>query len=542
MISNLVADVSSQLHIYGYKALAGEKFIMQCASPYHSHLFNLSESLEKSITWLRYDGVGVLPIDSESIVQQGNFLKFTNVEEKHAGDYLCYSGKERLHFRLDVIPRNGTGCKDHGDSQVTFITGKGGRISCPGVSCYTSPPEVVTWYKGDRSAKDLLLVGRDLKITGTVLLLKTVYLSDKAVFTCDFNYTDGITWTVRRLVEVAVVAEERELLPQILYPYKNCIEEAELGKPKILTCKVQFAFQREFKPVIKWLISYHNGSEEELEMDYCHEDHKSFGEKTITQTARLQQVNIRHLAASFTCFAQNSRGNVTSTLRLTRRPEALQRLEVIIAPVVVLILVTGASVVVQLYRMEIFLLCRAYLPFQVSTAAGKEFDAFVSYTMSSSLEEEVGDVTGEALGLCYLPRVLEQQWEYKLCLLERDLDPGGSYTEEVVRSIQRSQRVICLLNASYLMSPCLFELETALKTLQADVHLKVILVWISTPPAHLRSLPLPRLVRAALRVLPTLHWSPADSTCSETRFWKVLRVAMPKTKVLHCTSSTSGHS
>ncbi|KAL4656613.1 interleukin-18 receptor accessory protein-like [Arapaima gigas] len=507
---------------YGYKALAGEKFVMQCASPYSPHLFDKSENIQRNITWFRCDGDawGPLALDAEGVVQQGNSLKFVCVEKRHAGNYSCSNGKEELHFLLDVIPRNGTSCRDHGDGSVTVITGKGGRIRCPGVSCYAPPPAVVTWYKDDKST--VLLVDRGLKITGDVLLLKTVYLSDKAVFTCDFNYTDGITWTVRRLVDVRVEADEREIPPKILYPYKNCAEEAELGKPKVLKCKVQFVSERNRRPVIKWLVSYHNGCKEELKNGNRYEDHKGFGEETFIQTAHLQQVTMCDLSATFTCFAQNSIGNVTSTLRLTRKPEVGRHLEVIIASFVALILVAGASVVVQVYRVEILLLCRTHLPFKMSGTAGKEFDAFVSYAVSSRSEEKAGDLSGEALGLCYLPRVLEQQWGYKLCLLERDLVPGGSYAEEVVSSIQRSQTVICLLSEDYLSGSCLFELETALKRLQEDTRLRVVLVWTSRPPTHPLRLPLPRIVRAALRILPALCWSSSDSACSESRFWKAL--------------------
>lgn len=56
----------------------------------------------------------------------------------------------------------------------------------------------------------------------------------------------------------------------------------------------------------------------------------------------------------------------------------------------------------------------------------KEFDAFISYANRSSPESEaIGSPSEEHLALNLFPEVLENKYGYTLCLLERDVTPGG---------------------------------------------------------------------------------------------------------------------
>lgn len=111
-----------------------------------------------------------------------------------------------------------------------------------------------------------------------------------------------------------------------------------------------------------------------------------------------------------------------------------------------------------------------------------------------------------------LPRVLEDRWSYRLCLLERDLLPEGgqkrrgerergeklttfdypsclcvplcvtAYTDDVVHALQRSRMLICLLSADYLSnSNTVFVLESGIQVEYESCHLcnlsKVISQW-----------------------------------------------------------------
>ncbi|XP_045555438.1 interleukin-18 receptor accessory protein isoform X1 [Salmo salar] len=480
---------------YGYKAFSGEGFVMQCNKPQSTglcqRLYNITSSSEEA-DWSRAEGETNRDRDflrdDGAVTGRGNALWFSTVTAKDSGKYTCHTGGMVIHFYVEVLERASLGCRDTEENRVTLVLGKGGRIPCPGIKCQTQRSEV-TWYKDARPVCEIQEKRTISVVDRYTLLLGTVYVSDATLYFCDYTYEDnGIPWTVRRSVNVSVIPADTTDPPQITYPHGNK-EGVELGEPHNLSCQVQFGFQRTFDPVVQWWISSHSNHEGmmklmEMEAQQVRERSIEEFEFTVTRTAQIPEVTQLHLDSTFTCLAQNSVGNSSVTIRLIRK-SAVSRVLVIVCPVVSLLFVAGLGITVHVYWLELSILYRIYLPYKQTTTDDKEYDAFVSYVPSSSSEEVGGRGRGvreEPLEVL-LPRVLEGQWGYRLFLLERDLLPGGAYAEDVVCAIRSSRRLVCVLSPDYLASTCLFELETGIRALQQDPHLRLILIWTSPNPS-----------------------------------------------------------
>ncbi|MEQ2260543.1 hypothetical protein XENORESO_019884 [Xenotaenia resolanae] len=183
-------------------------------------------------------------------------------------------------------------------------------------------------------------------------------------------------------------------------------------------------------------------------------------------------------------------------------------------------------------------------------AEEKQFDIFVSYVWTVPSAEEANGLSLSSkpyteTGGCksnmkmqssegpiekLLPQVLEDQWGYRVCLLERDILPGGAYTNDVVLTINSSRMLICVLSAEYFAnSNAVFVLESGVKALLQKSAPKMLLIWTGGTSSSFTQPepPLPKLVQRALKVLPSLQTSTDTSPTAIRSFWTSLQKAMP---------------
>ncbi|TNM90922.1 hypothetical protein fugu_003211 [Takifugu bimaculatus] len=196
--------------------------------------------------------------------------------------------------------------------------------------------------------------------------------------------------------------------------------------------------------------------------------------------------------------------------------------------------------------LELQLIFRSYFQFGNHSRAEKEFDVFLSFvwprksspsppgthdegcTNSNLLNWEKGGATERPLE-ALLPQVLEE-WGHRLCLLERDVLPGGVYANDVVLSIQRSRMLICVLSADYLSNTdAVFILESGIQALLLKSTTKLLLIWTNKASAGKikPDPPLPLLVQKALKVLPSLDWTSGNSERRTGNFWRSLKKLLP---------------
>ncbi|KAM9409561.1 interleukin-18 receptor accessory protein-like [Pholidichthys leucotaenia] len=508
-----------------YRVVAGEIFMMPmpCIKPLNPD--------KKSVWYKTKDGTGGTSFNSGQAFP---------TEAKHSGNYTHGTGGSELRLYLQVVEKSTLECPEPEKSSICLPVNLGGMIPCP-----CSNNTRVVWYKLNHSVSDCYY-------KEGVLHLKTVTQHHTGVFFCDRQIFDGnVTWIMRRAINVTVKRNcTAERKPRILAG--NTPEEVEIGHNFTLPCRVYSPSEMNFSLKVRWYMDY--GSRMEPMIPLVMKGPKcDFEECEVTQSVFIKKVTPEHLNHIYTCIASNSAGNTTLTVKLKRK-HTVKWPPLVWFPVVCFVVVTGVGIVIHLKWLELQLIYRSHFPNGEHEAEEKEFDVFLSYvwtpqsaevaeSLSSKspyheeaclrkdlLKTEVGKETKRPLETL-LCRVLEEQWGYSLCLLERDVLPGGAYANDVVLAIKRSQMLICILSAEYITnSNAVFVLESGIQALLQNSTPKLLLLWTCKASFIQPDPPLPTIVQKALKVLPSLDWS-ANASSAKNDFWRSLKRAMPKYRV-----------
>ncbi|XP_011812001.1 PREDICTED: interleukin-18 receptor accessory protein [Colobus angolensis palliatus] len=539
-----ISGCSTKKLLWTYSTRSEEEFILFCdlPEPQKSHFchrsrlsptqvpehlpFTGSKDLS-DVQWYRQPSNGD-PLEDirksyPHIIQDKCTLRFLTPGVNNTGSYICrpkmikspYDVACCVKMILEVKPQSNASCENSASHKQDLLLGSTGSISCPSLSCQSDAqsPEV-TWYKNGK----LLSMTRSNRI-----IVDEVYVYHQGTYVCDYTQLDtASSWTVRAVVRVRTIVGDTKLKPDILDPVESTLE-VELGKPLNISCKARFGFERVFNPVMKWYIK-----DSDLEWEVSVPEAKSIKstlkDEIIERNIILEKVTQRDLRRKFVCFVQNSIGNTTQSVQLKEK-RGVVLLYILLGTIGTLVAVLVASALLYRHWIEIVLLYRTYQSKDETLGDKKDFDAFVSYAKWSSFPSEVtSSLSEEHLALTLFPDVLENKYGYTLCLLERDVAPGGVYAEDIVSIIKRSRRGIFILSPNYVNGPSIFELQAAVNLALDDQTLKLILIkfcYFQEPES------LPHLVKKALRVLPTVTWRGLKSVPPNSRFWTKIRYHMP---------------
>ncbi|NWR40874.1 I18RA protein, partial [Regulus satrapa] len=513
-----------------YRAINGEEFVLQCALPDRdaTNIYNNSLLNQHKVKWFWHqkDKETLKAIkESSNLAFQGHALWFKPIRDSASGVYICRVWEKIpcLKIVLDVQTKKAAKCLDYGTNMLYLLAGRGNTITCPGTKCYShiKKPDV-KWYKDGHQIK-YRKSRPSLKLKQNEIYLNPTYGIDAGIYVCDYTLFDNSTkWTVRTAVTVEVTATDTIHPPNILYPNGVVILEVEVGKPLELECRVQFGFER----VSSMRVTWKQNSEENVNDKLNQETSvypKGLKGHTLLHVATLNEVTEKDLRSNFTCFAENSVGNATAVIQLKRKQRVLF-LYILCSAISTLFAFVLCTAFIYQHWIEIVLMYRSYLVHNKSTEDGKEFDAFVSYAKLNSSESDSALITEEKFALELLPDMLENKYGYKLCILERDILPGGAYTDEVVAAIKQSRGVIIILSPAYVSGPSIFELQAAVNCALEDKGIKLVLIKFQD---FQEPETLPPVVKKALRILPVITWKSSISAALHKKFWKYMRYHMP---------------
>ncbi|XP_075282500.1 interleukin-18 receptor accessory protein isoform X2 [Opisthocomus hoazin] len=490
-----------------YRAISDEEFVLQCALPDRNavHIYNNSLLKQHQVKWFWHqkDKESLKAIkESSNLVLQGDALWFKPVRDSASGEYICMIwGKiPCLKIVLEVQTKKAAKCSGYDTNTLYLLAGNGNSITCPGTKCYSDieKPDV-KWYKHGRQIKRRKS-RQSLKLKPRAIYLNPTYEEDAGIYVCDYTLYDNTTkWTMRTAVTVEVIR-----------------------KPLELECRVQFGFERASQMTVKWKRNNKENIHEKLNQETSVYP-KGLKGHILLHVAKLKEVTERDLGSNFTCFAENSVGNATAVIQLKRK-QRVYLLYVLCSTISSLFAFLLCTAFIYQHWIEIVLMYRSYLVHNETTGDGKEFDAFVSYAKLDSSEIDSTLISEERFALELLPDMLENKYGYKLCILERDILPGGAYTDEVVTAIKHSRRAIIILSPAYVSGPSIFELQAAVNCALEDKKIKLVLIKFQ---AFQEPETLPPVVRKALRILPVLTWKSSVSAAPNKKFWKYMRYHMP---------------
>uniref|UniRef100_A0A8C5U1N7 Interleukin 18 receptor accessory protein n=1 Tax=Malurus cyaneus samueli TaxID=2593467 RepID=A0A8C5U1N7_9PASS len=487
------------------------EFVLQCALPDRdaTNIYNNSLLNQHMVKWFWHqkDKETLKAVkESSNLSFQGDALWFKSVWDSASGVYICriWGKIPCLKIVLDVQTKKAAKCSGYDTNMLYLLADSGNSITCPGTKCYShiKKPDV-KWYKVRISLKGKLL--KFLK--QNEIYLNPTYDKDAGIYVCDYTLYDNTT--------------KIKHLKQRMF-YLLCLY--------LLFSSSFFSF---FFFVLKhWeVLLYHEHQRYHANTDFFLSSVYPKGLKghTVINIATLKEVTENDLRSNFTCFAENSVGNASAVIQLKRKQRVLF-LYVLCSAISTLFAFVLCTAFIYQHWIELVLMYRSYLAHHKSTEDGKEFDAFVSYAKLDSSESDSPLISEEKFALELLPDMLENKYGYKLCILERDILPGGAYTDEVVTAIKQSRRVIIILSPAYVSGPSVFELQAAVNCALEDRRIKLVLIKFQD---FQEPETLPPVVKKALRILPIITWKSSFSAAPHTKFWKYMRYHMPtKTKML----------
>ncbi|XP_028905557.1 interleukin-18 receptor 1 isoform X2 [Ornithorhynchus anatinus] len=440
-----------------------------------------------------------------------DILEFWPVELSDRGTYYCTiqigdNISKLAPWDLKVIRRDEGRCfnSTHITSKPVEV-GKALNIDCTN-----------DYYQERAFNKSLITNCSSFTETNTVnvdaVLGKNGVVEDAGYYTCFFFfYHEGKIYNATKTFKVTVNQANQFVNPAILGP--QIVEvEVELGKEKVLNCTVSGGDLSDF--FIYWIPFPSDERLEEIKLNNTYMDHKTYASTIL----RIKYVEEKDFNTDFNCTLQSASTTQIRIFRLIKK---------VPADIPKFVFTTGmitavSSSVVLVFLVVLYVICRIDLVLLYRDLAGKDetladgkmYDAFITYQRGNQ-EEDI-------FVLEILPRILEDHFGYKLCLVDRDVTPGGGVVDDVQSLIEKSRRLIIVLSPKYMNGPK-YELSSGLHNALVEKKIQIILIEFS--PLN-ESGYLPQSLEL-LKPHSILKWKGEQSLPHNSRFWKTLRYLMP---------------
>uniref|UniRef100_A0A671NIA2 Interleukin 1 receptor accessory protein n=1 Tax=Sinocyclocheilus anshuiensis TaxID=1608454 RepID=A0A671NIA2_9TELE len=486
----------------------GEVAYLYCPLFSHPTLYSYSQTQNSSLSllWYRHTHTHELeqPINLKlhTLHKDREYLWIQPASAQDAGLYICMlrniSSCVKIGVELEVIQKDGEcdgRAQPHLNLTIPFQSER--TLTCPDLNTLTLPNSThsISWYH-----VSLCVCVCVFAITCFIVLI--CGRESFHIFGLVSRFTHSSFSTV--------VPNVGSKVPIVLNPASDQIYTVTLGEPT-LSCHVLLPHLYEEKQYIWWTVD--NKTVEQLaDPRFSSPEAKlvsnDYGDKRKERVLYVRDFSADDLQREFTCSARNSRGFNTSRAILKTEPY-VPTLELGCGLGVTLALMLMMFVIYHVFWLELLLLYRSWFGSDERYTDDKQYDVYISYARNSEEEEFV---------LSTLRRVLETEFGYSVCIFDRDSLPGGTITDDTLRFVGQSRRLVVVV------SPCsavrgtqaLLELQAGLTSMLHGGSLRVVLIQFK--PVRRKSWV--KELRRARLALTLVRWQGEKSAPLSSRFWK----------------------
>ncbi|XP_056330200.1 interleukin-1 receptor accessory protein isoform X2 [Danio aesculapii] len=530
-------DVQSDVQCYDWgvrsegsvRVYEGEVVPLLCPLFSHPTLYHYSQIQNSSLSLLWYQHTHTQELEQpinlklHTLHKEKEYLWIQPAAAQDAGLYICMlrnlSSCVKIGVELEVVHREGP-CDPKAEAHlnITIPIQSDRKLQCPDLNTLTLPNSThsVIWYHRCKSGYlhgDREVIGDDLQI----YRMTEPYIG---LYTCVVSYLmNGRTLNFTRNINVTgVVPDIGSRTPIILNPASDQTYTVTLGDKATLSCRVELPYVEQEKEEIWWSID--NKTVEQLaDTRFSSPDAKTemsyYGDKTMERLLYVMDFSADDLQREFNCSARNRHGFNTSRARLKAEPY-VPTLELSCGLGVTLALMLMMFVIYHVFWLELLLLYRSWFGSDERYTDEKQYDVYISYARNSEEEQFV---------LSTLRRVLETEFGYSVCIFDRDSLPGGTITDDTLRFVAQSRRLVVVVSplSAVRGTQALLELQAGLSSMLRSGSLRVVLIQFRA----VRRKNWAKELRRARLALTLIRWKGDKSEPLSSRFWKQLQLELP---------------
>ncbi|KAM7014977.1 uncharacterized protein LKV04_013008 [Tautogolabrus adspersus] len=435
----------------------------------------------------------------------GRKLMILSASVNHQGNYSCYQRNASSEFMLTVYTSQSKEYENRTKYSETCFTQESCMLHCPDVNI---PDEKTP----NMTSNDIMWHKFNYTVAG---YFSSVEENDHGDYMCTRSYLyDQQTYNMTFTVILDVKPYKKIQTSTIISPQKDDVFHVDLGSTAVISCRAVVLSDSDS---LFWLSGDSMLKKNESLTVFYNETRENINDEIhINASLVIKSVTIEDLSKHYTCKldSDDKPSFVIITLAQKARPSYISMAVGSVCIIVVMLLTTAVYVK---FKIHITLFLRDTLGCLRSTSDGQSYDAFLMCYKSDTdgLSEDDREL---------LKSVLEEGFDYNLCLYDRDILPGKAVAEAVLDCIEQSQAVVLVPTSldPGLGSGLLSVIHSAL------VEKKTRLVFIKTESTEVsKSGSVPEALQLLSEAGNCVTWKGKRSLTPSSFFWKQLRYHLP---------------